>query len=411
MSNVVDFRTRVKNAELVDGEDVKLNKATAEELSNRIVALDSQKTSLVEDLPEYEHAKKMHDSMVSLIVEGRSLSVIVGDYEEGEHPIFLRVSRGSVWRALKQGKIVYVDSAIAWDERPWNVMDGTVATADLYLSPSAFAQICAHSGAGSVQYMRKCLDKHLVELVAENLTTWLHTLSDDKDIMLRILGNQVVGVVSGKYTIFDHSEALEVLDKALQGADAHDSFVVEATSLTASNMYVRLIDPEKVVVSGPDGVKDTTAGLILRNGQTGQSAVSVEFMLYTFACSNGLIISDDRGMVYKRKHVGITHEELEKELTEVIRQFPDYVVAARESVAKAQATRLDIGDRELLKARLKRGLRTGDKVVGEIIDLMDLKYDNTKWGLVSAITEVAQKFNAERQYEFEKYAGDLLLAM
>ena len=49
--------------------------------------------------------------------------------------------------------------------------------------------------------------------------------------------------------------------------------------------------------------------------------------------------------------------------------------------------------------------------VNEIFEVMDTQWDANAWGIAGAITEVAQKFSADRQYQFEKYAGELVKSL
>ena len=45
---------------------------------------------------------------------------------------------------------------------------------------------------------------------------------------------------------------------------------------------------------------------------------------------------------------------------------------------------------------------------GKVIDLMQTKYDSSRWGFINSITEVAQDFTLERRLELEHLAGNLL---
>lgn len=43
-----------------------------------------------------------------------------------------------------------------------------------------------------------------------------------------------------------------------------------------------------------------------------------------------------------------------------------------------------------------------------IKDVMNRDWDQSIWGLSGAITQVAQEYNAQRQYDFERFAGRLI---
>lgn len=270
---------------------------------------------------------------------------------------------------------------------------------------TAFSQLCEKSGMGVTSYMKKCIGSGLPQLVPQNINAWLDS-QNGSDLLVRFCGDHVIAFLSSKYGVFDHGDALECLNRALGNGDKYQ---IEAHSLTIDNMSVRLVDTEKVLIQDrSDGRDKSTAGLIFRNGQTGQSLASIEFMIFTFACTNGLIVAQDRGIVYKRRHISIDKADFTSQITATLEQFPDYVAEARKDMERARQSRIDIDQRVKLRPQIQKSLGVGDETMAEIFDVMDTRWDANAWGLAGAITEVAQKFSAERQYQFEKYAGELL---
>ncbi len=250
--------------------------------------------------------------------------------------------------------------------------------AEYLFTGTAFSQICEKSGMGVTSYMKKCLSNGLGDLVPQNLNEWLRT-QEDRPLLVRTHGNSAIAVLSDKYGVFDHGDALECFSTALDG---QREYKLEAHSLSLDNMSVRLVDPEQVLLHDKSlGRDSTTAGILFRNGQTGQSYASLEFLLFTFACTNGLIVSQDRGIVYKRRHISIDRRDFTEQLVAALEQFPAYVEAARMDIERARNVRVDTVRREALRAQMRAGLGVGEETVTSIFEMMDNRWDANAWGL------------------------------
>lgn len=269
---------------------------------------------------------------------------------------------------------------------------------------TAFSQICEKSGMGVTAYMKKCLANGLAPLVPMNINTWLQS-QGDRMLLVRFYEDKVIAFLSSKYGIFDHGDAIT----ALYGALDSDRYQIESHSIGLDNMYIRLIDTEQIIL--PDaslGRDKSTVGLIFRNGQTGKSLASIEFLVYTFACTNGLVVAQDRGMVYKKRHISIDRTDFTQQIAATLEQFPEYAAAAKINLEKARQARLSMDLQIKLRQQIRKDLAIGEGTVDEIFDMMHGQWDSNAWGMAGAITEVAQKFTAERQYQFERYAGELM---
>ena len=134
---------------------------------------------------------------------------------------------------------------------------------DMYaFTPNSFRQICAKSGMGEVSYMKKCIANKLSYLVPQNLNAWLRT-QGDKEFLVRFYKRNVVAFLSPKYGVFDHADALDCLNNALR---KNSTYNVEAYSLDIDNMFIRLVDTDRIVAQDDSGGRDkSTVGLILRN--------------------------------------------------------------------------------------------------------------------------------------------------
>lgn len=273
----------------------------------------------------------------------------------------------------------------------------------------AFAQLCEKSGMGVTSYMKKCLGKSLGWLVPENINAWLAS-GAEKQLLVRFLDGYVIAFLSDKYGVFDHGDAIDCISEALGQVDGSERYAFEAGYVGVDNMSIRMVDTDKILLSdGSNGRDTSTAGIIFRNGQTGASAFSIEYLIYTFACTNGLIIASDRGMVFRRKHAGNVAEQFAAQVASAVALFPSYVEQARKDIEAARQIKIMTGRGEnKLITQLTLGLSISPGAAEDIVALMHERWDTNMWGFAGAITEAAQSYSAERQYQFEKYAGELL---
>ena len=62
-------------------------------------------------------------------------------------------------------------------------------------------------------------------------------------------------------------------------------------------------------------------------------------------------------------------------------------------------------------SNIKNMTRLSDDSANKVIQLMlDGTYESNKWGMINAITQVAQDFTLERRIELERIAGNILTA-
>ena len=67
-------------------------------------------------------------------------------------------------------------------------------------------------------------------------------------------------------------------------------------------------------------------------------------------------------------------------------------------------------DIEEFVAYIRQQTNLSNESAHKVIDLMQTKYEDNRWGLINGITEVAQDFTLERRLELERIAGNLLVA-
>lgn len=267
---------------------------------------------------------------------------------------------------------------------------------------TSFGQMASRVGMGGARFLKKSVEYGHGEEAIDLMNAWVRD-TEKKEFLLRIYNDtQLRGFLSPMYTVFDHIDVIESMNEALP--KDHD-FIVDSYHMDPDSMELRLISPRPVMTETEE---DATVGMIVKNGQIGNGSVSITFMVYTFACKNGLIVGPDNGVVYSRKHMNITRQEFKHDVAAVIEKFPNYVELAEESAKKAREYRISFENKEDLLDRVAREGRISEEDMEAIEKIFADKYNSNLLGLTSAITEVAQNKSAEQQYQMEQYAGTLI---
>lgn len=168
-------------------------------------------------------------------------------------------------------------------------------------------------------------------------------------------------------------------------------------------LHLRLIEKEKMEIDG----EDLFAGLTVDSSDVGRSSLKVKFFIWKQVCTNGLIIPTTKAELFTQKHVGITSEEFGKSLSAGLEQVDDLKRKIGEWIEEARTIPTDTDMEALTETiREKTGLSEDDS--NEVISFMVANYSPTKWGLINGLTEIAQKFEFERQAELEEIAGNWL---
>lgn len=278
----------------------------------------------------------------------------------------------------------------------------------LSTSRYALGQMCTKLGVPT-RYIDKCVESGRLDLAQDNINSWL--VDYNKDLLIREYDGGIRGVLSNKYSVCDSHEILKVVDDAVDLS----KYKVKGSFLNEERLHVRLVGKEMLPISN----EDLFAGLYIDSSDVGRSILTVKFGIYKQVCTNGLVIAKAGGTLFEQKHIGISADEFHKGLVASLSRVDELTEYAIDLIERARLKSndiLDFGDfRSLTPQDFEnsinhiRGITNlSNESAGKVIDLMQTKYDSSRWGFINSITEVAQDFTLERRLELEHLAGNLL---
>lgn len=276
----------------------------------------------------------------------------------------------------------------------------------LPMSPFALSQLCNKIGV-PVRYINKCIETGRLDLAHDNLCSWLEDYKTPT--LIREYKGHVRGVLTSKYSVCDTQEIIRVVDDVLD----MNNYNIKGFFLNEERFHLRLVSKDMLPISG----EDLFAGITIDSSDVGRSPIVVTFFIYKQVCTNGLMIAKNNELLFHQKHIGITAEELHESLVASLKNI-EYLT--EQTVERIQLTRQRYNhwsstsehpeDIQEFANHIRQQTNLSMDSANKVIDLMNTKYEDTRWGMINAITEVAQDFSLERRIELERIAGSLLVA-
>jgi len=256
-------------------------------------------------------------------------------------------------------------------------------------------------------------------LLDNNINCWFNQSPERR--MLRTLDGSVRAFLSDRYRRLDNLELADAVLPIIQEMKAAE---ILSSEITETHMYIKVINKKlKEEVAVGDVVQ---AGIVISNSEVGLGSLKVEPLLYRLVCRNGLIVKD---YAQKRYHVGkqIENDDSAYEI------FSDETLAQDDKAffMKVQDTvRTSIDEVKfhlsVEKLRATMGESTGPDPVktvevladqyvlnqnerGSILRHFIMGADNSKYGLINAVTRASQDLDDyARATDLERLGGELL---
>lgn len=271
---------------------------------------------------------------------------------------------------------------------------------DYDITEYALSQDCAKIKV-PVTYIKNCFNTGIGELAADNMNTWT-SVHGDKKVFIRAYDGIIRGVLSDRYSKLDSQEILEVLDSS----DIPSKFKVVGSYLSADRFHLRMINPKMIDVDG----EDLFTGIQIDNSDVGMASLSVTLLIYKQVCTNGLILPKDKGILFKKKHIGIDSTDFKEQMIDSLSKIKEYTDLSVYIINRTREVRFNVLELDKRLDRVKLDTNIGDDGIDFMRELIQHKYGANNWGLVNALTEVAQRYTLDRRLEIERYASKLLVA-
>lgn len=138
------------------------------------------------------------------------------------------------------------------------------------------------------------------DLLAENVNAWMTTR--DQNYMIRTMDGTARALLSDRYRRIDN---LEVAGAVLPLFAGMGGVEVMSCEVTESRLYLKVVNHRLEMACVGDRVQ---AGVVISNSEVGLGAVSVQPLIYTLACTNGMIVNS---LGERKTHVGRAAKGLE----------------------------------------------------------------------------------------------------
>lgn len=152
------------------------------------------------------------------------------------------------------------------------------------LNDWAFTQVCNTLNAPAGWLTNHCPEELKVDILNELAVKW----RDDKNLFIRLKGEVVRAVLSDKYSVFDHSQLIDLTAEAIQTMGIEPQ-VHRAT--VADEMRAYLVFPQ--ITLAPDPTRDNGGlhpSMYISNSERGGGSARITGAVYRSICSNGLIM-------------------------------------------------------------------------------------------------------------------------
>ena len=272
---------------------------------------------------------------------------------------------------------------------------------------------------------KRYYDRMLVDdpsLLATNVNHWLSEKDDAR--MIRTLDGEARAVVSQKFRPLDNYELGTIVLEQLTSLGAE----VVSTALTETRFYLKAVNPNlELPVIGSKRIGDVVrSGICISNSEVGNGALKIEEWDLVLFCLNGQASHS----TFRRHHVGDKYEldakvrELLSDETKEKRDeafwmtVRDVVKAAfdetsfRARVDRMSATTANAIESndfpavvEVTRETLGLSSELQDGILGHLVRGGDL----TQWGLVNAVTRMAEDVESyDLSMKLERAGGKLI---
>ncbi len=222
--------------------------------------------------------------------------------------------------------------------------------------------------------------------------------------LLRVRGETLRAVLTERYSRVGNAELVEAISPVLK----ETGLSVRWFALSDEGLHLRLVDPSRPLEVLPGD--PVMAGIHLANSEVGKRSLTIDTVVWRLVCKNGLVRLVKGKSLFNRRHIGLSLPELMVTLPDAIRRALQEGVMVAERLQRA--TTIHLSDPTGVIATLASDWPLSQSLEEKIIDarLQEGGQQDTLYGLVNAVTSVAQGLPPDERYALEALAGTLLEA-
>jgi len=284
----------------------------------------------------------------------------------------------------------------------------------------AHNQIAERVGIPKRYYQRMLQDSP--ELLIDNVGHWFEEEPEKR--MIRTIDHTARAFLSDRYRRIDNEQIANSVFPVLN--DYNSQVVVMSSDVTDKKMYMKVLFPDIVgdVKSG-DSVR---AGFMISNSEIGQGSMAVEYFLYRDFCTNGCVFGKRDIFGLKRTHLGKRQGQDDRFniISDDTRELDDKLLMSQVSDVIKSATDTNLFQRILGEMQgatqteqlqnpieavetLSKDLGLNDFEKDSVIQNLLEDRDYSKWGMLNAVTKVANTTNSyDRATELEGMGSTIL---
>jgi hypothetical protein len=210
---------------------------------------------------------------------------------------------------------------------------------------------------------------------------------------------QVRYIGSPLYRLYLHSWLVEDVAAVLD----METFEPQSCLFDENLLSLRITLREPLAVGDR---KNVYLALELLNSENGSANLSGKFMVYDLLCTNGMYVDLGQQVLFKRAHRSWDRFDVQADIRDAFRVVPEMAAAAT-SLLVGLTSREITPDHglELLVQKYQPLSGASDKFLKEIHDWWIGNEPPTAWGLLSAITNRAQRYSLVTRLNHEKASG------
>lgn len=203
---------------------------------------------------------------------------------------------------------------------------------------------------------------------------------------------------TARYQLYKHHEFLNDLSET-----DFTGMCIRNQSLTENHMVLRVTDIEELPIEGTN----VFSGFHLLNSENGSSSIIVKHMIYDEICTNGMIVVFKDNTVISQRHSRFDMDMFREKVTQASKELPEVHEKAKDLVVDLTGIKLKPEEIDA-SFSLYEDKYEASKRFADTARTRTPRYGLNAWGVVSAITEVAQNYGWDDRMEHEVNAGLLV---